>query len=398
MAMFEYQALTKEGRLMTGTLEAGTPAEAGALLGEMDLTVDTVEKVRSYLPKNAAGRSDFVLFNQQLASLTQAGIPIERGLKELARDIVSPRMRRLVEEIVRDLEAGMGLDRAFEKRQGAFPPLYCRILKAGVQTGRLGEMLTSLNRHLELGRQTRRIMLEALAYPAIVLSFAAIILTGVFTFVIPQFEEVIEEMVGTRLNPVSTAVFAMSRHIVPFWTVVLCAIGAAVLLFAGLSGSSSGRRLREGLWLRVPVLGRIYHQGLMGRLSEALAVMVSAGTDMSSAVRLAAHATSSERMILEGELLADRLDQGTGVLEAGQFCRVIPRFFLYSLQLGMQRNELQDNLHSLSAMYTDQALQGQSRLQTILLPVMLVLVGGIIFMAVLAVFLPMIQVITSLSA
>ena len=150
--------------------------------------------------------------------------------------------------------------------------------------------------------------------------------------------------------------------------------------------------------LRFPFLGRIYHLGLLGRLSEALAIMVAAGTDMPAAIRLASHATSSERIIQEGELLADRLEQGTPVLEAGQFCRMIPRLFLYSIQLGIQRNELQDNLHSLSAMYTDQATQGQARLQTILLPLLLVLVGSIIAMAVLAVFLPIIQVISSLSA
>ena len=86
------------------------------------------------------------------------------------------------------------------------------------------------------------------------------------------------------------------------------------------------------------------------------------------------------------------------VLEAGQFCRVIPRIFLYSIQLGMQRNELQDNLHNLSSMYSGQARQGQSRLQSVLLPAMVILVGGVVALAVLAVFLPMIQVITSLSS
>ena len=197
---------------------------------------------------------------------------------------------------------------------------------------------------------------------------------------------------------ISTAVFALSRNVLPFWTVVLCIVVGGFLLLSGLSSSAGGRRVRESMLLRFPFLGRIYHLGLLGRLSEALAIMVAAGTDMPAAIRLASHATSSERIIQEGELLADRLEQGTPVLEAGQFCRMIPRLFLYSIQLGIQRNELQDNLHSLSAMYTDQATQGQARLQTILLPLLLVLVGSIIAMAVLAVFLPIIQVISSLSA
>ena len=398
MALFQYHALTAEGRLMSGTLEAGSPDEARELLTEMNLTLDSLEKVRGAVPRSVPGRNEFVLFNQQLASITKAGIPLERGLRELSQDIASPKMRRLVQEITADLEAGMGIEEAFAKRQSSFPPLYSRILKAGVETGRLSEMLTSLNRHIELGRQTRRIMVESMTYPAIVLLFAAIILTAVFSFVIPQFESVVTDMIWGKLNPISTAVFALSRNVLPFWIVVGVVGVGMILLLSALSSSAAGRRVKETLLLRLPILGRIYHLGLLGRLSEALAIMVSAGTDMPGAIRLAAHATSSERMVQEGELLANRLEQGTPVLEAGQFCRVIPRLFLYSVQLGIQRHELQDNLHSLSTMYTDQAIQGQARLQTILLPLLLVLVGGIIFIAVISVFLPIVQVVTSLSS
>jgi type II secretory pathway component PulF len=398
MALFQYHALTAEGRLMSGTLEAGSPDEARSLLTGMNLTVDSLEKAEKKMPRTLPGRNEFLLFNQQLASLTKAGIPLEQGLRELSQDIASPKMRRLVEEIAADLEAGMSIDQAFAQRQSSFPPLYSRILKAGVETGRLSEMLTSLNRHIEIGRQTRRIIIESMTYPAMVLFFAAIILTAVFRFIIPQFEEILQEMVWGSLNPISTAVFALSRNVLPFWTVVICVVVGVFLLLSGLSSSAGGRRIRETLLLRFPFLGRIYHLGLLGRLSEALAIMVAAGTDMPGAIRLASHATSSERFIQEGELLADRLEQGTPVLEAGQFCRMIPRLFLYSIQLGIQRNELQDNLHSLSAMYTDQAAQGQARLQTILLPLLLILVGSVIAMAVLAIFLPMVQVVTSLSA
>jgi len=97
-------------------------------------------------------------------------------------------------------------------------------------------------------------------------------------------------------------------------------------------------------------------------------------------------------------MLARQLEQGTNILEAGQFCRMIPRLFLYSIQLGTQRDELQDNLYSLGQMYTEQARFGQSKLRAVLLPMMLVFVGGILAIAILAMFLPIIQLISSLSA
>jgi len=129
-----------------------------------------------------------------------------------------------------------------------------------------------------------------------------------------------------------------------------------------------------------------------------MAVMISAGCDIPQGLRYAAQATNSERMAQEADLLAERTETGVNILEAGQFCHTIPRLFLYSMQLGMQRNELLDNLHHLSTMYATQARQGQSRLNSVLMPMMIILVGGIIMMTVLSIFLPMIQVITSLSA
>jgi len=398
MAMFQYQALTQEGRLMTGQLEASSPDEAQTQLEQMTLTVDSLEKVKKSFSKTAVGRNEFLLFNQQLASITKAGIPLEQGLREVSRDIASPKMRKLIQEVAHDLESGMDIDQAFSKRETQFPMLYSRILKAGVETGRLSEMLTSLNRHIDLGNQTRRIIVEAMTYPAVILLFAAVILTGVFQFIIPQFEAVLNDMVGGSLNPITSTVLAIGGNVLPFWVGLACAIGAVMLILFAMSTNVRGRRVRESLIRRIPVVGRIYEQGTLGRFSEAMGILICSGSDMSTSLRLAAQTTSSEQLILESDLLADQMEQGKPVLEAGQFCRVIPRFFLYSIQLGMQRNELQDNLYSLSGMYSEQARQGQSRLQSVLLPAMVILVGGVVALAVLAVFLPMIQVVTSLSS
>ena len=399
MATFEYNALTSAGRLMKGTIEAGTNQEADDLLKQMQLVVNSVEKARLKKPKTAIGRNEFVLFNQQLASITKAGIPLERGLRELAGDISSRSMRRLVDAIADELEAGVSIEKAFEKRQKHFPPLYGRILKAGVETGRLSEMLTSLNRHLEMANQTRRIIFEAMTYPAVILALAAIILTGVFTFIIPQFAVILGEMTeGSQLPGITRVFLGMSQNVVPFWTAVGFVIAAIIALFAMLSVSDAGRRLKESLLLNIPVIGRVYHSSMLSRMAEGMAIMVAAGSDMPVSLRLSSGATGSEKLILESEALAAQIEQGANILEAGQLCRVIPRLFLYSIQLGTQRNELQDNLYSLGQMYAGQARCGQARLQAVLLPVMLIGVGVFLAITILAMFLPMIGIITNLSA
>lgn len=399
MATFEYNALTSAGRLMKGTIEAGTNQEADELLKQMQLDVNSVEKAKAKKPKTAIGRNEFMLFNQQLASITKAGIPLERGLRELASDIQSRSMRKLVNAIADELEAGVSIEQAFEKRQKHFPPLYGRILKAGVETGRLSEMLTSLNRHLEMANQTRRIIFEAMTYPAVILVLAAIILTGVFMFIIPQFESVIEEMTeGSQLPGITRVFLGMSQNVVPFWTAIGFLVAVIIVLYVMFSASTAGRRFKESLLLQTPVIGRVYHSSVLSRMAEGMAIMVAAGSDMPVSLRLSSGATGSEKLILESEALAGQIEQGANIVEAGQFCRMIPRLFLYSIQLGTQRNELQDNLYSLGQMYTEQARCGQARLQAVLLPVMLIGVGCFIAMTIIAMFLPMISIITNLSA
>jgi type II secretory pathway component PulF len=132
-------------------------------------------------------------------------------------------------------------------------------------------------------------------------------------------------------------------------------------------------------------------------MAEGMAIMVAAGSDMPVSLRLSSGVTGSGMLMLENDVLAGQIEQGANILEAGQFCQMIPRLFLYSIQLGTQRNELQDNLYSLGQMYAEQARCGQARLQAVLLPVMLIGVGCFIATTILAMFLPMIGIITNLT-
>ncbi|MBM4026514.1 MAG: type II secretion system F family protein [Planctomycetes bacterium] len=398
MATFQYHALTGAGRLMKGTIEAGSPAEAAEALKGMELNVNVLEKAKPERLQTPVGRNEFLLFNQQLASLTKAGVPLERGLRELAQDVASKSMRQLVADVAADLEAGAPIEEAFGKREKQFPPLYGRILKAGVETGRLSEMLTSLNRHLELAGHTRRIVFEAVSYPAVILTLGAIIITGIFVYVVPQFKPVLKEMIGGQLNPLTASVLNLADNIIPVWIGVGILVAAAVVGFTTLSASPAGRRFKEALFLRLPVVGGLYRNSLLSRMAEAMAVLIGAGCDIPEALRLGAVSSGSEKLLLDSELVAGQIERGTSILQAGQSAGLLPRLFLYSVQLGAQRNELQDNLYSLGSMYADQARVGQSHLQMILLPLLLALIGSIVALAVLAMFLPMIQVVTSLSA
>ena len=393
MAIFQYHALTGGGRLMKGTIEASSADQAGQMLAEMQLKVDSLEVSPAATPRSPVGRAELLLFNQQLASITKSGIPLERGLRQIAADVDKPSMRKLVLDLAADLESGTSVEDAFSRRQSLFPPLYGHIIKAGIRSGRLSEMLISLNRHLETTGRTRRIIFEAMTYPAVVLAIAAVLLTAIFKLIIPSFRQIFTSDFGGNLPGLTKMFLGIADNVIPFWIGVGIVIAGIAVTLAALSGSTGGRKLKESAYFRVPVLGRLYHRSMMSRLSDAMAVLVGAGCDLPAAARLAGAATGSQTFLDETEQLAAQLETGGNIAEAGALCRHIPPLFFYSVQAGYQRNELQDNLYSLCEMYDQQARTQQSRLQGLLLPVMICLVGGVLALAITAMFLPMVSLL-----
>ena len=127
----------------------------------------------------------------------------------------------------------------------------------------------------------------------------------------------------------------------------------------------------------LPLIGRVYKNGLLARLSEAMSVLINAGCTMDAAVELSGQSSNSEILKRDCSVLARQLREGFNILEAGMSCVAIPRLFLYSIQLGSQRNELKSNLNGLGQMYAAKTYSLQSQLQAILLPAMIITVGGI---------------------
>jgi type IV pilus assembly protein PilC len=380
---------------MTGTIEAASAEQAQASLKDIGLEITELEQVKSSSMPGSVGRNEFMLFNEQLASLTKVGIPLERGLRELAQDAGSPRMKKLINGIADDLEQGTSIENAIEKHRSHFPPLYGLILKAGIETGRLSEMLAGLNRHMQIEHRTRRIVYEAITYPAVVLLLAAVLVTFVFVMVIPGFKDVLMDMSDGRagLPALTSAVLAVSEHVWSFWIGAGVVIGTSVFVWISLSASPAGRRAKERILMNIPLLGRVYRNGLIARFAEILTVTVNAGCTMETAFDLAGESSGSERLKKDCTTLSGGLRQGFNVLESGLNCAVVPRLFLYSVQLGSQRNELKENLQSLGQMYAAKTYSMQSQLQAILLPFMIIFIGGLIGLIVLAMFMPMVRLI-----
>ena len=227
MRFYSYEGQCPGGTAISGTLEAESQDAAMAHLDAMGVQVVQLSQVKPPRPEVAVGYDDFIFFNEQLASLADAGVALDKGLREIARDIRGGRLRRVISQIADKLEQGVPLDQAVAAHESSLPVLYSRVIRAGIRSGQLPAALLNLSQHLRFIAQARRIVFEALSYPITVLFIALALFSLIMQWLIPQFEEIILDFNAT-VPLFSRCVFAFARAYP--WLLMGVGIAAAAII------------------------------------------------------------------------------------------------------------------------------------------------------------------------
>ena len=395
MAQFRYEVMTSGGRLLKGSMEAKSKDEARSVLEKMEVEIKLLEKDTQKISVTSLDKDEFMLFNQQLALITQAGLPIGKAFRKMGNDFGSKRLKKLVSEIADELEEGASVQESFAKRQSFFHPMYGKIIEAGIKTGRLGKMLLNLHRHLETTARTGRILFEATFYPVLILLLSMALITVGIIWVAPQFAETYSEVGSNDMFQISFFVF-LSEKMIPFWIGTLIAICAVIIIMFVWGKVGSVRRFKELIYLNFPVVGRVYRSSLLSRLADSMSMLVDAGCDLPTCLSLGSAVTGSELVKEECDRLVKEVESGSE-LSIDNSYSLLPNMFIYSMRLGSQRNELYGHLRGLVDMYSNQTLVYQGRLQAALMPLLLILVGVIAGFFIIAGFIPYIELLDTIS-
>lgn len=396
MESFDYTAQCDSGAAISGTLEMADGEEAMKQLNSMGLrNVDLQKSRRAPVTRPLAG-DDFIFFNEQLASLAESGICLDVGLRQLGKDIHSPRLRKVLDALATDLEQGQSLDDALEKHAGQMPGLYARVVRAGVASGQLPATLLNLSHHLRMVSETRRLIAEALTYPTIVLVLAFGVMSAIITLVIPQFKEIFTEF-NMQLPALTLAVFTFSDVALPLLMGVGVITVIAAILFLSARATSGGRAVRERIVLSIPLVGSMICDSLRARFLRAMAFAVHSGLPLPEALRLSAGATASPGLVREADRTAAEVEQGRDLYDVSQNLRLIPAMFGFLVRVRADGASLRDALVQLSKAYESRAMHSQSMLRGWVAPVSIVLVGLVIAVLILSMFLPLISIINAVS-
>lgn len=395
VSIFSYEAQSNDGQRLAGTLDAASLDAAMGRLQALQLRVVRLEPATARTTRGRALTSgDFVAFNQQLAQLTRAGLPVERGLRLIAADLKRGRLAHAVGQVADELEGGASLAEAFTHHRGQFPRLYGRLIDAGVRSGDLPSVLLGLGRHLEMLQRLRAALWRAVAYPLVVLVALALVLAFLGMAVIPRFEELFFEF---RLAlPWPTQALLAISGIGPIAIGVLVVLTLLTpILWAWVRFTSWGGALGEWIVLPMPLIGPVLRRSLAARWCDAAMIAISAGLDLPAAIELAGDATGSRAMQRDGAALVELLGQGVPL--SLSLPRLLPASIPASIEFAAKHNDLPTVLQTLAEMYQRQAELRVDAIPAILTPLLLLFIAVSVGFVLVGLLLPLVQLISGIS-
>jgi general secretion pathway protein F len=402
MPAYRFEALTANGKASNGLLEADNAKAARAQLRAQQLVPlqvtqvvagTTAEGARARFGRKVFSTTSLTVWTRQLAGLVSAGLPLERALTALTDEAEDPRQRDLVAHLKSEVNAGSPFARALASAPREFDDVYRAVVAAGEQSGALGGVLERLADDLEERQALKSKLIAATLYPAMVSIIAVVIVVFLVTYVVPQV----------------ASVFTSSKRALPTLTVVMLAISAflrqygwlLLLLIAGgvtmlrLSLRNEGFRERfDAAWLGLPLVGRLARGYNAARFAGTLAMLAGAGVPILKALQAAAETLSNRAMRQDAMNALVQVREGAPLASALAGKKRFPGLLAMFARLGEQTGELPLMLQRAAKQLGQEVQRRALAMATILEPLLIVAMGGVVMLIVLAVLLPIIQLNT----
>ena len=339
-------------------------------------------------------------FTTQLSVLQDAGLPIVRCLKILEGQMHPGLFKRTLMAVVEDVEAGSPLSEALAKHPAVFDSLYCNMVKAGEAGGVLDTILLRLAEFKEKSIRLRNRVKSVMIYPVVVLTLAGLILAGIIMFVIPKFEQIFKEVgsKGLKLPALTQAMQWFSGWLTKSygWAYLVAAVPLLYGVYRLVASTEAGKRWIDRFKLRAPVFGGIVRKTLVARFARTFGTLISSGVPILEALNIVRGAIPN--MIVQGAIdrVRDSIREGEGIAAPLGSSGVFDDIVVNMVDVGEETGELDKMLIKVADNYDEEVDNAVNGLVSILQPLLIVLLGGAVFVIVLSVFLPMLQLINTL--
>ena len=402
MPAYRFEALDAAGKAQSGLLEADNAKAARQQLRGRDLVPLAVTPVtmnandgstKASFTRRVFSSTGLAVWTRQLAGLVGSGLPLERALTALADEAENPRQRELVAHMKSEVNAGSSFARALATAPREFDDIYRAVVAAGEQSGALGGVLERLADDLEERQALRAKVLGAMLYPAIVSLVALIIVIVLVTFVVPQIANVFTT--GKRALPFLTvAMLGLSSFVRSWgWAVALLAVGGVTALVLARRNEAFRER-SDAAVLNLPLFGRLARGYNAARFGGTLAMLAGAGVPILKALQAAAETLGNRAMRADALDALVQVREGAPLASALAGKKRFPGLLAMFARLGEQTGQLPQMLQRASTQLSAEVQRRAMAAATILEPLLIVGMGGVVIVIMLAVLMPIIQLNT----
>jgi type IV pilus assembly protein PilC len=346
--------------------------------------------------RKVSGR-EFLVFNQELATLLKAGMPLVQSLDILRRRVTNDVFRAVIDDVYERVRSGSALSEAFESHGSLFPGVYTASLLAGEKSGSLEAVLRRYVSYVKIVSTVKRKTISALVYPSILVALSLAVVTIIVVKVVPEFGAFYNQF-GKEL-PLSTRVIvAISSFVTTYYYLILAAIAGAALAFYAWFKQPGQRKRFDRLMLRVPMVGPIAQKFTTSQGARTLATLLGGGIPLVNALEVTARSLANQHMAGELTIAAQHVREGRSLAAAMQDSGVFPDVAIKMVEVGESTGALQEMLNSLADFYDEEIDTNLGRFITIIEPALLVIMGVVIAGLLLSLYLPLFNLSSALSS
>jgi len=398
LAVYTYKARSRGGEVVQDQIEGSDTMSVAAALRQQGLLVIDIKEQgvgqKDILePFKRVKLDDLVVFTRQFATMINAGLPIVRALYILSEQTDKGKLKETVDDVRKQVEAGLALSEALEKHPKVFSRLYVEMVRAGEIGGILDDVLLRVAGQLEKDQDLRRKVKSAMTYPTVVLVLAVLAASFMLIFIVPIFARMFEDLGGQLPLPTRVAMGLSSLLTSPFGVLLYALLIGGVVFFLRWRKTENGRKVVDPLMLRLPAkIGDIMQKVALARFARTLGTLSAAGVPILQALEITAR--SSGNWTVERALLRSReaIREGLPIYAPLEDEKVFPPMVTRMIAVGEETGDIDGMLTKIAEFYESEVDAAVKALTSIIEPLMIVVVGGIVGGIIVAMYLPMFRI------
>ncbi len=418
MPKFKYVAMDSNGAEKEGVVEAASQTKAIAKIRSQDMFptrvvelgaggkskkagsgkggMSTEIKLPSFMEKRVKPK-ELAVFTRQLATLVDAGLPLLRGLKILLKQEKHPKLRDALTGMGEAVEGGSAFSEALAQYPKTFDNLFVNMVRAGEAGGVLDVVLARLSEFMEKAEKVKGKVKSAMVYPVVVLAAAFGILAFMLTSVIPKFEEIFNDLLeGEQLPGITRFVIALSNAVKNNGIMIFIGIVVFVLLYKMWVKTVKGRFIMDKVSLKAPVFGDLFTKTAVSRFSRTLGTLMSSGVPVLQALNIVRDTSGNTVIAKAIQQVHDNVKEGDNMAMPLEASGVFPGMVVSMVDVGEETGALPEMLARIADNYDDEIDAAVEGMTSVIEPIMIIMLAGIIGTIVIAMFLPLIKIMGSI--